>query len=205
MTEALISQLKGAEDEGRITGLKIARASPAVSHLLFADDSLFFCKADVQQCDGLMRIIKLYGRASGQQLNLNKSSISFGNRVDQEIKGVLKYTLGIHKEGGMGMYLGLPEKMCGSKRQVFAFIIDRLNDRINSWSAKFLSKGGKEVLLKYVAQALPTYAMPCFLLPKEIILKLQGVIAKFWWSTKANNQELHWIGWEKALLLRKED
>lgn len=39
--------------------------------------------------------------------------------------------------------------------------------------------------------------MSCFLLPKDIISKLQGAIAKFWWSTKANNRGLHWIAWEK--------
>ena len=161
LTEALISQLRGAEEEGRITGLKIARASPAVSHLLFADESLFFCKADVQQCAELIRIIHLYGRASRQQLNLGKSSILCGSKVDQDTKRALKRALGIQREGGMGMYLGLPEKICGSKRQVFAFIRDRLNDRINSWSARLLSKGGKEVLLKLVAQALPTYVMTC--------------------------------------------
>ncbi|WZZ51435.1 hypothetical protein YC2023_051542 [Brassica napus] len=119
LIEALISQLQRAEEEGRLTGLKIARDSPAVSHLLFADDSLFFCKADVQQCAELMRIIKLYGRASGQQLNPGKSSILFGSKVDQDLKRALKQTLGIQKEGGMGMYLELPENICGSKRQVF--------------------------------------------------------------------------------------
>ena len=126
-----------------------------------------------------MKIIDIYGKASGQQLNLGKSSISFGSKVPQEMKGALKKILGIHKEGGMGMHLGLPEKICCSKRRVFAFVRDRLNARINSWSAKFLSKGGKEVLLKSVAQALPTYEMSCFLLPKDIIKKLQEAIAKF--------------------------
>lgn len=39
--------------------------------------------------------------------------------------------------------------------------------------------------------------MSCFLLPKGILNKLQGAIAKFWWSTKGNNRGLHWIAWEK--------
>lgn len=32
----------------------------------------------------------------------------------------IKRTIGITKEGGMGVYLGLPEKICGSKKKVFA-------------------------------------------------------------------------------------
>ncbi|CAA7048395.1 unnamed protein product [Microthlaspi erraticum] len=122
--------------QGKITGLKIARACPAVSHLLFADDSLFFCKADVLQCAELMKIIECYGLASGQQLNTTKSSIFFGSKVPPDLRVAIKNTIGIRQEGGMGMYLGLPETINGSKRQVFAFVQDRLNKRINSWSAK---------------------------------------------------------------------
>ena len=93
LTGAYISQIKGAEAEGRLTGLKIAQASPAVSHLLFVDDSLFFCKADVQKCAELMKIINNYGLVSGQQLNTSKSSILFGSKVPAEVKQVIKNTL----------------------------------------------------------------------------------------------------------------
>ena len=165
LNEALISQINGAEREGRITGLKVARDSPPISHLLFADDSLFFCKADTNQCRELMRIIEDYGKASGQQLNVAKSSVFFGSKISAELKNKIKGALGISRDGGMGMYLGLAEKKCGSNKQAFAFIQERLIKHLNSWSAKLLSKGGKEVLIKSVAQALPSYVMLCFLLP----------------------------------------
>lgn len=187
LTEALISQIQGAEQEGRITGLKIARGSPPISHLLFADDSLYLCRAEIPQCAELMKIINTYGCSSGQRLNVDKSSILFGNKVPTDTKAAIKQTLGITKEGGMGVYLGLPEKICGSKKQAFAFIQQRLQNRINYLSAKLLSKGGKEVLIKSVAQALRTYVMSCFLLPQEIIRKLTSAISRFWWSTKNEN------------------
>ena len=73
-TEVLISLIQEAERSKKITGMKIARSCPAVSHLLFADDNLFFCKAESSQCQELMRIINVYGYASGQQLNKEKIS-----------------------------------------------------------------------------------------------------------------------------------
>lgn len=43
-TEMLVQLLKRTELEGRLTGLKVARGSPPISHLLFADDSIFYCR-----------------------------------------------------------------------------------------------------------------------------------------------------------------
>ena len=53
-TEVLISHIKRAEETKKISGIKIARGSPSISHLLFADDSLFFCKAEQSQCEELV-------------------------------------------------------------------------------------------------------------------------------------------------------
>ena len=56
-TEALISLLNHAENQGKITGMSVSRASPLVSHLLFADDILFFCKAEPCECDEVMKAL----------------------------------------------------------------------------------------------------------------------------------------------------
>lgn len=40
----LSHMLKRAEQQGNIKGIKISNASPPISHLLFADDSLFSVK-----------------------------------------------------------------------------------------------------------------------------------------------------------------
>ncbi|XP_024015977.1 uncharacterized protein LOC112089225 [Eutrema salsugineum] len=100
----------------------------------------------------------------------------------------------------MGMYLGLPEQICGSKKKIFSFVHDRLSSRVNNWSARLLSKGGKEIQIKSVAQAVPTYIMSCFLLPQGITDKLRSAIANFWWSSKQNNSGIHWIAWDKICI-----
>ena len=47
-TEALVTNIKKAEREKHLTGIKVARACPPISHLLFADDSLFSVKLKVR-------------------------------------------------------------------------------------------------------------------------------------------------------------
>ncbi|KAG7564814.1 Myc-type basic helix-loop-helix (bHLH) domain [Arabidopsis suecica] len=202
--EVLIANIRKAEREKLITGIKVANACPPVSHLLFADDSLFFCKANKDQCEVILGILKKYEAVSGQQINLLKSSIQFGHKVDDDIKEEIKSTLGITNIGGMGSYLGLPESLGGSKTKIFSFVRERLQTRINGWSAKFLSKGGKEVMIKSVAAALPTYVMSCFRLPKTITSKLTSAVANFWWSSNGDSRGMHWMAWNKLCNSKSE-
>ncbi|KAA3460831.1 reverse transcriptase [Gossypium australe] len=44
---------------------------------------------------------------------------------------------------------------------------------------RFLSQGGKEVFIKSVVQAIPTFPMACFLIPKTLCKELEGIIEKF--------------------------
>ena len=95
--------------------------------LFFADDSIFFCKAELSQCKEIMDILDIYGKTSGQRLNASKSSMFFGNPVESSRKQDIKYVLGFSSEGGMRMYLGLSEQIGGSKMKVFSFVQDRFN------------------------------------------------------------------------------
>ena len=53
--------------------------------------------------------------------------------------------------------------------------------RIQGWSEKCLSRGGKAVLLRNVAQTIPSYAMSCFLLPRTLSQDLEKMMNSFWW------------------------
>lgn len=98
----------------------IARANPKISHLLFADDSIFLQDGS-EHCTELMNILYIYKKALGTRLNATKSLIVFGNRVDQSLKQDINFFLIIFDERVMGLDLGLPKQIFGSKMKVFFF------------------------------------------------------------------------------------
>ena len=100
-TKTLIANIKKAERENQFTGIKVARACLSISHLLFADDSPFFCKAQKEECHTILRILKEYEVVSGQLINFQKSSIQFGHKIEESTKQELRDILRIHNLGGM--------------------------------------------------------------------------------------------------------
>jgi len=82
--------------------------------------------------------------------------------------------------GDMNNYLRLSKSLGGSKTKKIYSFRKYLHNRINGWFTKFLSKDGKEVLIKSVPDALLTYVLSCFRLPKSVTSKLRNVVTKFW-------------------------
>ena len=61
------------------------------------------------------------------------------------------------------------------------------------WKEKLLSQAGREVLIKSVAQAIPTYTMSCFRLPNRLCQDLESMIRKFWWGHGPNKNKICWV------------
>lgn len=60
------------------------------------------------------------------------------------------------------------------------------------------------MLIKAVAQAIPSYAMQCFLLPKTITDGIEQMCRNFFWGQKAEERKLAWVAWDKMFLPKRE-
>lgn len=95
-------------DRNFINGVKIARSSPAISHLFFADDSLIFFKANRKNCEAILKCLKIYEKGSGQLINFEKLAITFSKHTSPDNISFVKNKLGLSVCQGHDLYLGLP-------------------------------------------------------------------------------------------------
>ena len=95
--EGLSGLIRKATRERSLHGASAVRQRPKISHLFFANDSLIFCKAKIEDCSKLADILKCYEKASGQMINLDKSGIMFNSNTCNGDREVAMNIVNIHR------------------------------------------------------------------------------------------------------------
>lgn len=90
-------------------------------------------------------------------------------------------------------YLGLPTIIDKSKKVTFASIKERIWKKNQRWQGKLLSRPGKEVLIKVVVQAIPTYMMSIFEIPDGVLVEIHTMLSRFWWGSTEEARKMHWL------------
>lgn len=85
VAEGLSHLLLDANSKGLLSGVRCANG-PSISHLLFANDSLIFCKADAKELVFLKSLLKTYEMVSGECINFSKSATFFSKKVNSDRK-----------------------------------------------------------------------------------------------------------------------
>jgi exonuclease III len=141
---------KAAED-GTLDGIQICPNAPKINHMFFADDSIIFMKVNEASALKLQSILRLYEGASGQMINKEKSAVMFSKGTSNAAKRRFLSVLEISAEAYNERYLGLPIYLGRSKSKAFGFLLEKVWKKIQGWKERFLSKAGKEILVKAVA------------------------------------------------------
>ncbi|PNX74032.1 ribonuclease H [Trifolium pratense] len=177
--DVLSSLISKAHKENALHGVNISPTAPEITHLLFDDDSLMFCRANKVEVTKMKDIIQTYQEASGQMVNYSKSEMVFSKGTTAETLNDIAQILPMKILSHFTEYLGLPTDMERSKKKVFNFIEEKIWNKLKGWKEKKLSFARRGTLIKAVAQAIPTYLMCSFLIPKGVCEQLEKMICKF--------------------------
>ncbi|KAA3460989.1 reverse transcriptase [Gossypium australe] len=182
--EALSSMLLHAQNNNILRGIRASINGPRINHLFFTDDALIFVKN--KSCDvvALLNIFKNFTNVSRQEINFSKSMVLFSQNTSNAQRQRIGDLLRMEVVEKLDNYLGIPLPIGKKKSLAFQDINNHLYCRINSWTKRMLSFGGKEIFIKAILQSLPSYAMSVFLAPKGVIEEIQTMINRVWWSGK---------------------
>ncbi|XP_075650209.1 uncharacterized protein LOC142620783 [Castanea sativa] len=147
-TKRLSGLIRQQVERGNLKGVAVCRGAPRISHLFFADDSLIFCQATLEECEVLQQIFLVYEAVSGQQLNRNKMALFFSKNTPSAIQEEIQQRFGAPVIRQHEKYLGLPSLVWRSKRNTFNDLKEKLGNKLSGWKEKLLSNVDKEILIK---------------------------------------------------------
>ncbi|XP_019171081.1 PREDICTED: uncharacterized protein LOC109166643 [Ipomoea nil] len=135
-------------------------------------------QANVEEANEIKRCLSVYEDLSGQAVNYHKSSICYSRNTSSVDRNNVAQILGVTQAPNFG------------------------KQRIGSWNKKLLSQAGKEILLKTVAQSMPTFSMSVFLLPISVCTTVERTMNRYWWDS-GTDRRIHWKAWDKLCVPKK--
>ena len=147
---------------------------PLVDSPPISDNSLLFCRSTSQECQRILEILDTYEKCSGQKINKSKTTIFFSKSTFEDMREHIKLALGVPEIKQYEKYLGLPSLVGRNKKASFNYIKERVWRKIQGCKEKLLSQARREILIKSVVQAIPTYTMNCFKLPLGLCSEIES-------------------------------
>ncbi|RVW90756.1 Transposon TX1 uncharacterized 149 kDa protein [Vitis vinifera] len=195
VADVLSRMLMRAEERNMMEGFRVGRNRTRVSHLQFADNTIFFSNSREEELQTLKSLLLVFGHISGLKVNLNKSSI-YGINLDQAHLSRLAEMLDCKASGWPILYLGLPlggnPKACG----FWDPVVERISSRLDGWQKTYLSFGGRITLIQSCLTHLPSYFLSLFKIPASVAAKIERLQRDFLWSGVGEGKRDHLVRWD---------
>ncbi|GKV48452.1 hypothetical protein SLEP1_g55265 [Rubroshorea leprosula] len=197
VAEGLNGLMQSANEKNLYRGVRIGNGNLLVSHLQFADDTLFFGEASEENIQAIKSIMRTFELASGLKINFGKSQI-MGVGTEEGWKERMAYRL-CCKAGDLPFkYLGTP--VGGNHRRIAMWqpLVNSFKKKLASWKGQNLSLGGRITLLNSMLSSLPVYLMSAYKIPKGILFSLDKIRRNFLWGGMGERKKISWVNWERV-------
>jgi ribosomal protein L34 len=169
----------------------------------FADDTTIIMPAHATNVKIIMATLDSFARASGLQINLNKSGF-LPIVIPQHLIPTLASLIRCGQLSTLIQYLGLPLTVKKPPKPAYLPLINNVQKRYKGFRAKYLTRAGRTVLANSVLNAIPLHYMQAFLLPKWVINRINRITRHFIWRGNENTYSRGHclVAWPKLTLLK---
>uniref|UniRef100_A0A0V0HXZ8 Putative ovule protein n=1 Tax=Solanum chacoense TaxID=4108 RepID=A0A0V0HXZ8_SOLCH len=139
-----------------------------LTHLIFADDLMVFCKGDTNSIKRVMEALKHFSAVTGLEANLQKSDI-FLARMTEEAKLRILNSTGFPMGVLPIRYLGLPLSSKKWNKVDCYQLVEKITKRITSGYSRQLSYAGRLQIVNVVLFSIYNFWGTVFILPQSVL------------------------------------
>ena len=164
--------MREAIDRRLYTGFLVGKDKVDVNILQYANNTIFFGEASVENIKAIKAILRAFEMVSGLKINFAKSNfeaIGMPESWKQNAANFLNCCLLTIPFVYLGITIGANSRKC----QTWDLIIQKCERRLEKWKQRNISLGGGRVtLIQSILTSIPTYFLSFFKIPRRVVEKL---------------------------------
>jgi hypothetical protein len=195
VADMLALLINRAKTDGQIRGVIPHLVDNGLSILQYADDTIIFLDHDLEQAKNLKLLLCAFEQLSGLKINFHKSEV-FCYGAAREMEASYTSLFGCNSGNYPFRYLGIPMHHRQLLNSEWSKVKERFQQKLSCWKAKYLSYGGRLVLLNSVLSSLPMFIMSFFEVPKGVLKNLDHFRSRFFWQGSAIKNKYRLAKWD---------
>jgi hypothetical protein len=187
--------MRKAVEVNRFKPFLVGRGNLPISILQYADDTLCIGEASVGNLWALKAILRGFEMTSGLKVNFFKSCI-VGVNISNEFLGMASNFLNCRIGRTPFKYLGL--MVGGNPRSISTWepMLHTIRCRLGNWGNKYVSLGGRIVMINAVLGAIPIFYLSFLKMPVKVWKEVVKIQRKFLWGGLSNRNKTCWVKWD---------
>ncbi|XP_062093314.1 uncharacterized protein LOC133799310 [Humulus lupulus] len=185
-----------AKSVSALGGFKVGKDFVEVSHLQFADDTIFFVE-DNEPLSALLDILKAFSVVSGLSINLHKCQL-LGINLEEDLVELWARDIGCEVGQWPMKYLGLPLGASPRNKGFWEPVVSSCAKQLDRWKCAFLSRGGRLTLIQSILSSIPVYYLLLFRIPKGVVEVLEKLMRDFLWEGADHAKSDHLVSWKEV-------
>lgn len=168
--------------------------SESVSSSQFVDDMLLFGSFKRNHWFYIHYILIRFGNATGLHMNSDKSFLIYEYGDMDEITFIASFLRVSVKRAFDGFkYLGFYIKPYGYRIKDWIWLVDRIRSKINKWTHRWLSMGGRLIMIQAVLSQLFVFWCHQYYFTESIISSINKIMAQFLWGGSNLTKKFHLV------------